>query len=79
MQSEFGGSVHPHLPTEAELALAETALAAAPEAAIYARVDLVNIEGKPAIMGLELIEPFLFLSTSKDALDRFVKAHIPLL
>lgn len=56
--------LEPWLPTPAELAVAERALAAVPDASelLYARVDLVDGEdGTPQVMELELIEPNLFL------------------
>ncbi|MFJ8792830.1 RimK family alpha-L-glutamate ligase [Streptomyces sp. NPDC102462] len=56
--------LEPWLPTPAELAVAERALAAVPDAPelLYARVDLVDGEdGTPQVMELELIEPNLFL------------------
>nr|WP_203615549.1 hypothetical protein [Streptomyces sp. SID13726] len=59
---------HPGLeqwtPAPAELAVAEQALAAVPNAPelLYARVDLVDGEdGQPRVMELELVEPNLFL------------------
>ncbi|MFF4499662.1 RimK family alpha-L-glutamate ligase [Streptomyces sp. NPDC001401] len=59
---------HPNLvpwtPTPAELAVAERALAAVPDAPelLYARVDLVDgADGEPRLMELELVEPNLFL------------------
>ncbi|MFE7166115.1 RimK family alpha-L-glutamate ligase [Streptomyces sp. NPDC057616] len=59
---------HPDLvpwsPTPAELAVAERALAAVPDAAelLYARVDIADGEdGRPVLMELELVEPNLFL------------------
>ncbi|HZF89678.1 hypothetical protein [Streptomyces sp.] len=51
-------------PSDAELAVAERALAAVPDPArlLYARVDLVDGEdGRPVVMELELVEPNLFL------------------
>ncbi|WP_427167274.1 ATP-grasp domain-containing protein [Streptomyces sp. C1-1] len=56
--------LEPWRPTPAELAVAERALAAVPDAAglLYARVDLVDGEdGEPVVMELELVEPNLFL------------------
>ncbi|MFF3447598.1 RimK family alpha-L-glutamate ligase [Streptomyces sp. NPDC002667] len=60
---------HPRLeawePTEAELVVAEKALAAVPggpDGVLYARVDLVDgDDGGPRLMELELVEPNLFL------------------
>ncbi|MGW2722026.1 ATP-grasp domain-containing protein [Streptomyces sp. NPDC001492] len=54
----------PWTPTPAELAVAERALAAVPDAPelLYARVDLVDgADGEPRVMELELVEPNLFL------------------
>ncbi|MGW2518610.1 ATP-grasp domain-containing protein [Streptomyces sp. NPDC001617] len=56
--------LEPWTPTPAELAVAERALAAVPDAPelLYARVDLVDGEdGRPVVMELELVEPNLFL------------------
>jgi glutathione synthase/RimK-type ligase-like ATP-grasp enzyme len=57
-------NVRPWEPTLAELAVAERALAAVPDAPelLYARVDLVDgDDGAPRVMELELVEPNLFL------------------
>ncbi|GHE69953.1 ATP-grasp domain-containing protein [Streptomyces longispororuber] len=57
--------------TDAELAVAERALAAVPGAAepLYARVDLVDgDDGAPCVMELELIEPNLFLAEHPGSL-----------
>ncbi|MFF7444605.1 MULTISPECIES: RimK family alpha-L-glutamate ligase [unclassified Streptomyces] len=56
--------LEPWTATPAELAVAERALAAVPEAPelLYARVDLVDgDDGQPRVMELELVEPNLFL------------------
>jgi len=39
----------------------------------YARVDLVEWEGNPVIMELEMIEPELFLRRSAEGLQRFAQ------
>lgn len=72
---------HPGLevwePTRAELAVAERALDAVPDAPelLYARVDLVDGEGgEPRVMELELVEPNLFLSLHGASLPRVVEA-----
>lgn len=74
---------HPRLqpwqPTPAELAVAESALAAVPNAPelLYARVDLVDDEkGRPVVMELELVEPNLFLWLHPDSLPVVVEAVI---
>ena len=72
VQAHHGGSEEPHVVTEAELATARAALALAPAGVVYARVDLVEHEGVPTVMELELIEPDLFLRADDRALERFV-------
>ncbi|WP_210574085.1 RimK family alpha-L-glutamate ligase [Streptomyces sp. GESEQ-4] len=54
----------PWTPSPSELAVAEQALAAVPDATdlLYARLDLVDgPDGEPRVMELELVEPNLFL------------------
>jgi len=72
---------HPELepwqPTEAELAVAEKALASVPGASglLYARVDLVDGEdGLPRVMELELVEPNLFLFLHPASLPHVTEA-----
>lgn len=67
----------PWRPTEAELAVAEKALAAVPGSAglLYARVDLVDgADGEPRLMELELVEPNLFLFLHPGSVPRVVEA-----
>ena len=77
VQSEFGGSAEPILPSAATLAAADRALAAV--AAIghgnhaYVRVDGVICEGRFLIMELELIEPFLHLGSHPQAAERLAQ------
>jgi glutathione synthase/RimK-type ligase-like ATP-grasp enzyme len=62
-------------PPEGAVALAQAALAAAPERATYARIDIVpDDEGTLRIMELELIEPALFLDHSPDSGAAFVSS-----
>ncbi len=49
-------------PAPDQVELAEKVLAAIPQALLYARVDLVRLpDGRPAVMELELTEPYLYL------------------
>jgi glutathione synthase/RimK-type ligase-like ATP-grasp enzyme len=73
VQERHGGTLHLHEPTASELAVGSAALAAAPTPSAYARVDLVEFEGNPVIMELELIEPELFLRRSPGAVQRFAR------
>jgi len=72
---------HPDLtpwqPTDAELAVAEKALAAVPTRSplLYARVDLADgPDGAPRLMELELVEPNLFLFLHPDSVPHVVTA-----
>ena len=73
VQDMYGGSVHAHEPTAAELALASAVLAQTPAPATYARIDLVDFEGRPALMEAELIEPELFLGATPEAAMNFAQ------
>ncbi|MEZ0091899.1 RimK family alpha-L-glutamate ligase [Streptacidiphilus sp. EB129] len=75
IHEHHGGSVLPHTPSAAELAAARAAMAAAPAATTYARVDLVELPDGPAVMELELIEPELFLTHAPSAAARYA-AHL---
>lgn len=69
----------PWTPTAAELAVAERALAAVPEAPelLYARVDLVDgAGGEPRVMELELVEPNLFLGLHPGSVRRVADAIV---
>ncbi|MFB8243549.1 RimK family alpha-L-glutamate ligase [Streptomyces sp. NPDC001046] len=69
--------LRPWRPTDAELAVAERALAAVPggPGLLYARVDLVTgPDGQPCVMELELIEPNLFLDLHPESVPRVVEA-----
>ena len=69
--------LEPWTPTAAERAVAESALAAVPDAPelLYARVDLVDgDDGRPRVMELELVEPNLFLWLHERSLPRVVQA-----
>ncbi len=74
VQALHGGSEHPHEPSAAEFEIAAAALFLAPGDPAYARVDLIDVDGQPTLMELELIEPDLFFRVSDGALDRFVHA-----
>ncbi|MFF7384116.1 RimK family alpha-L-glutamate ligase [Streptomyces griseoluteus] len=67
-------------PTEAELAVADKALAAVPggaERLLYGRVDLVDgADGQPCVLELELIEPHLFLDLHPESVPRVAQLII---
>ena len=71
VQDMYGGTVHAHAPSAAERALAEAVLKLTPAPTTYARVDLVNHAGAPALMEVEVIEPELFLGATANAASNF--------
>ena len=79
VQHFFGGSVHTPDPPDALLATANRIVEQFAPGCLYARVDGVELGGELALMELELIEPFLFLSTSEGALERYYQGLLQLL
>jgi glutathione synthase/RimK-type ligase-like ATP-grasp enzyme len=75
VQPEYDGIIAAHAPTADEMAAAEGVLAAAGEEFLYARIDLVrDLEDRPALIELELVEPDLFLGFDPHAPRRFADA-----
>ena len=79
VQHFFGGSIHTPEPPANLLAAATQIVQQFAKGCLYARVDGVELNGRLALMELELIEPFLFLSTSDGALERYYQALLQLL
>jgi glutathione synthase/RimK-type ligase-like ATP-grasp enzyme len=68
VQPHLGGTAEPCDAPAGAVDVALAALAAAPQATSYARVDLVRgLEGDLQIMELELVEPALFLDSAPAA------------
>jgi glutathione synthase/RimK-type ligase-like ATP-grasp enzyme len=76
IHEHLGGSTQPHEPSAAQTEIANRALAQVDAALTYARVDLVDLPDGPAVMELELIEPFLFLQYAPGSLERFAEAVV---
>ena len=76
VQEYHGGETRPcEAPPAGAVALAQAALAAAPQRATYARVDIIpDDQATLRIMELELIEPALFLDHAPDAGAAFVRS-----
>src|SRR5256886_838938 len=74
VQWEFGGSAVSAAPPRRLLDDAERVIAAAPGDPVYARVDGVEREGRLVVMGVELVEPHLFLGWDAEAADRLARA-----
>jgi O-ureido-D-serine cyclo-ligase len=69
--------IAPRTPSADEVAVAEAALAAAPDGWLYARVDVVpGSDGRPVVLELELVEPSLFVSAGPGAAEAFAEAVV---
>jgi len=77
VQSEFGGTVQDHIPTQAEITLGEQVLQACNSMPVYARVDIIeDNNGILAVAELELIEPELWFRYTPEAAESFADAVI---
>lgn len=74
VQAMHGGSEEVHEPSQGELDVARAAMALAPDDLVYARVDCIDVDGRPTLMELELIEPDLFLRMAPGSVARFASA-----
>tara|TARA_R110000868_G_scaffold229089_4_gene482097 strand:+ start:10684 stop:11583 length:900 start_codon:yes stop_codon:yes gene_type:complete len=75
VQSEFGGREEIHHPSDEELALAQAVLACVDGDLLYARVDMLRgLDGKLALIELELIEPYLYPEQGPDMGASFARA-----
>jgi hypothetical protein len=75
VQPQFGGGNAACDPPAEAMAAAEAVLAAVKEPLLYARVDLIRgLDGRFALIEIELIEPDLFLAYDRRAPDRFAAA-----
>lgn len=71
VQEEHGGSLLSISPTEEMYKVAEQTLAALPDRAMYARVDLIETGSGFAVMEVELIEPSLYFNMDDTSAQRF--------
>jgi glutathione synthase/RimK-type ligase-like ATP-grasp enzyme len=79
VHEDHGGSVQTLKPDQEVRGLVGRALAAAPGAPLYARVDVVRgLDGELCVMELELVEPELFFAYSEAATARMVDAILAL-
>ncbi len=70
----YNGTVVPAVPSPADLAQAEAIVASLPFDLLYARLDLVRVHDRLAIMELELIEPMLYFDHAPNAAARLARA-----
>ena len=71
---EHGGTVESVFPDAAQIAWAESVVAAAPGSWTYARVDLVTDTDGPLLMELELLDPELFFKYEPASAARMINA-----
>jgi glutathione synthase/RimK-type ligase-like ATP-grasp enzyme len=77
VQSIWGGTFTRTEPDLAQVELAEQAIAQLGSPPLYARVDLVeDLEGRPCLIELELIEPNLYLNQHPPAAERLAEAAL---
>jgi glutathione synthase/RimK-type ligase-like ATP-grasp enzyme len=75
VQEQFGGVNEAVTPDAEAMAAAQRVLAAIDEPLLYARIDLIRgLDGRWALIEIELIEPDLFLGYERRAGERFVEA-----
>lgn len=75
VQSMYGGREEEYHPTSAELQNAERVLSAIDHPLLYARVDMMRgLDGKLALMELELIEPYLYPDQGPGMGETFARA-----
>jgi hypothetical protein len=73
-QPQFGGVVRGRVPAPDVLASAKRYVAQFAKGCLYARVDGLIINGEFHLMELELIDPYLFLSTCADGYENYYQA-----
>lgn len=74
VQDDHGGTVHEYDPPKHVVNAAERAVAACPQAPVYARVDLVLASDGPRLMELELVEPELWMRFSPPSARKLANA-----
>lgn len=75
IQARYGGRETAINPSADDLAAAAEVIAKAPEAPLYARVDMARLDdGRLAVMELELIEPYFYVEQGRNCGDVFAAA-----
>lgn len=74
VQEEFGGNIVSLTPDDTLMKVGHNIMQTTKDDCLYARVDVVPVQGHYALMELELIEPSLYFRTHSDAAKNFVKA-----
>lgn len=74
IQSLYGGVEEAITLSPADLAVARSVLASLDEVPLYARVDLVPVDGALRLMELEVIEPYLYPAQGPELGERLASA-----
>lgn len=72
----YGGTVEFAAPREDDLSQAKSMLAKLPFDPLYARLDLVRLDGRLVVMELELIEPMLYFELAPSAAGQLMNATL---
>jgi hypothetical protein len=78
VQDDFGGSVEVVSPGMALIEQAQQIINCVKGPLLFARVDGIELDGRLILMELELIEPYLFLTSHPQAVERFARAILTL-
>lgn len=76
VQEEYGGDIRGVTPDAALLAAARQAYAAIDARLLYARIDLIELDGRYCLMEAELIEPSLYLRCDSHSPVAFADACV---
>jgi glutathione synthase/RimK-type ligase-like ATP-grasp enzyme len=71
VQKDFGGDVRPVIPSPDVIAFSDRVVSTVPSSCLFARVDVVETDGAPILMELELIEPELYFLVVPSAAGRY--------
>lgn len=71
VQQVYGGTIETLYPAETDIAQAAVYVERYAKNCLYARIDGLMIQGRFMLMELELIEPFLYLSYGKHAVEKY--------
>jgi glutathione synthase/RimK-type ligase-like ATP-grasp enzyme len=72
----YGGTVEQATPPIGFIKQAEAILAKIPFDLLYARLDLIKVEDRLAVLEVELIEPIFYFNIVPDGVQRLVKATL---
>ncbi|HET6952750.1 MAG TPA: hypothetical protein VFI47_20380 [Acidimicrobiales bacterium] len=70
IHEHWGGRSEPVDLSPDDVAVARAALATLPSVPVYGRVDLLYERGRPRVVELELVEPYLWLELAPEVADR---------